>query len=210
MQNFGPNGVTNVELLAIILGNREKASKLLHREETLFSAQLDGLKCIAGEDIDALRLFGNLSKTEAARILAAIEIGKRIAYASTSELEHITSPGDAAQFLMPRLRYESHEKFYVLLLNTKNRVIRVKQIAEGSLTSAVCHPREIFAPAVVIHAASILVCHNHPSGDPYPSTEDRKLTQALEEAGNVLGIPLLDHVVIGDGRYYSFKEHGDL
>ena len=97
-----------------------------------------------------------------------------------------------------------------MLLNTKNRVIRIKQIAEGSLTSAVVHPREVFASAVTAHAACILAAHNHPSGDPYPSTEDRNLTKALEEAGNVLGIPLLDHIVIGDGRYYSFKEHGDL
>lgn len=210
MQNFGPNGITNEELLAIILGSKVKAGKLLHREDTLFSAQMDGLKCIASEDLDTLRLFGNLSKNEAARILAAIEIGKRIANASTSELEHITSPGDAAQFLMGRLRNETHEKFVVLLLNSKNRVIRVKQIAEGSLTSAVVHPRETFAPAVTSHAACILVAHNHPSGDPYPSTEDRNLTRALEEAGSVLGIPLLDHVIIGDGRYFSFKEHGDL
>jgi DNA repair protein RadC len=111
---------------------------------------------------------------------------------------------------MGRLRNETHEKFVVLLLNTKNRIIKTEQIAEGSLTSAVVHPREVFAPAVVAHAACILVAHNHPSGDPYPSAEDRSLTHALEEAGNVLGIPLLDHLVIGDGRYYSFKEHGDL
>lgn len=86
----------------------------------------------------------------------------------------------------------------------------MKQISEGSLTSAVVHPREVFAPAVINHAACILVAHNHPSGDPYPSTEDRHLTEALNTAGEALGIPVLDHVVIGDGRYYSFKEHGDL
>ena len=86
----------------------------------------------------------------------------------------------------------------------------MKQVAEGSLTSAVVHPREVYAHAVTAHAAAILVAHNHPSGDPYPSHEDRSLTQALNDAGNVLGIPVLDHVVIGDGSYYSFKEHGDL
>lgn len=210
MQNYGPNGITNFELISIILGNSDKASKLLHQDETLFSPTQDGLKCIAGQDFDGLKFLGDLTKTEAARILAAIEIGKRIAYASASDMEHITSPGDAAQYLMGKMRNLTHECFVVLLLNTKNRVIRVKQIAEGSLTSAVVHPREAFSPAVTAHAASILVAHNHPSGDPYPSTEDRNLTRALEDAGNVLGIPLIDHVVIGDGRWYSFKEHGDL
>jgi DNA repair protein RadC len=111
---------------------------------------------------------------------------------------------------MGRLRHETHEKFIVVLLNTKNRVIQIQQIAEGSLSSAVVHPREIYAPAVVNHAACVLVAHNHPSGDPYPSDEDRRLTASLEDAGRVLGIPLLDHVVIGDGRYYSFKEHGGI
>ena len=111
---------------------------------------------------------------------------------------------------MGRMRNDSHEKFAVVLLNTKNRVIRVQQIAEGSLTSAVVHPREVYAPAIVNHAACIIVAHNHPSGDPYPSTEDRNLTTALEKAGDLIGIPLLDHMIIGDGTYYSFKEHGDI
>lgn len=139
-----------------------------------------------------------------------MELGKRITQSGTMNAEHITSPGDAAKYLMGRLRFETHEKFVVVLLNTKNRVVETVQIAEGSLSSAVVHPREIYAPAVVNHAACILVAHNHPSGDPYPSTEDRKLTSALKDAGNVLGVPLLDHVIIGDGKYYSFKEHGDL
>ena len=210
METMGASSVTTEDLLAIILGSREKAERLLYQEETLFSGQKDGLSCIAGEDYDGLKYRGGLSKTEAARILAAIEIGKRIAYASATDMEHITSPGDMAQYMMSRLRYETHEKFYVILLNTKNRIIRVKQISVGSLTSAVVHPRSVLAAAITANAASFLISHNHPSGDPYPSTEDRNLTHALEEAGNILGIPLLDHVVIGDGIWYSFKEHGDL
>ena len=165
---------------------------------------------VYGLKLGTMRIEEVGRKTHRRSLLAAIDIGKRIAYASTSDMEHITSPGDAAQYLMGKMRNLTHECFVVVLLNTKNRVIRVKQIAEGSLTSAVVHPREVFAPAVTAHSGSILVAHNHPSGDPYPSTEDRNLTRALEDAGNVLGIPLIDHVVIGDGRYYSFREHGDL
>ena len=104
MQNYGPNGITTFELLSIILGNSEKAQKLLHQDETLFSPTQDDHKCIASQDFDGLKFLGDLTKTEAARILAAIEIGKRIAYASTSDMEHITSPGDAAQYLMGKMR----------------------------------------------------------------------------------------------------------
>lgn len=111
---------------------------------------------------------------------------------------------------MGRLRSETHERFLVLLLNTKNRVIQTEQIAEGSLNSAVVHPREVFAPAITAHAAAILVAHNHPSGDPTPSREDRNLTRVLAKTGEIMGIPVLDHLVIGDGVYYSFKEHGEL
>ena len=151
-----------------------------------------------------------LTKGEAQRLIAAIEIGKRIAASDTEVRNHIASPVDAAKFLIPRLRHGTHEEFHTILLNTKNRVIKTERIAEGSLTSAVVHAREVFASAVVNHAAAILVAHNHPSGDPYPSNEDRQLTTTLEKAGKTLGIPLMDHIVVGDGRYYSFREHGEL
>ena len=209
LENYGTTTVSTEDLLSVILNSREKAKNLLHSEATLFAGQLDGLKGLLRTDFDGLKYLG-LSKTEAARILASIELGIRAARMTQNETEHISSLGDAAQYFISRLRNETHEKFYVMLLNTKNRVMKVKQISEGSLTSAVVHPREVFAPAVINHAACILVAHNHPSGDPYPSTEDRHLTEALNTAGEALGIPVLDHVVIGDGRYYSFKEHGDL
>jgi DNA repair protein RadC len=111
---------------------------------------------------------------------------------------------------MGRLRNQTHETFIAVYLDTKNRVMAVRQISEGSLTCAVVHPREVYAPAVVLHAAAILVAHNHPSGDPRPSDEDKELTRALSRSGDLLGIQFLDHVVIGDGRYYSFKEHHEI
>ena len=213
METMGASAVTTEDLLAILLGNTDKAHKLLHQEETLFSASqegLEGLKCLAGADFDSIKFLGGLTKTETAKILASMELGKRIANASATNREHITSPSDIAQYMMSRLRYEKNEKFYAIFLNTKNRIIRVKQISVGSLTSSVVHPRSVFNAAITSNSCSFIVAHNHPSGDPYPSTEDRNLTRALEEGGNVLGIPLIDHVVIGDGRYYSFKEHGDI
>lgn len=212
MQSYGPDAITTQDLLSIIIGNQDKAATLLDpykNETSLFSTPNPGLSSIMGLSLDELKYFG-LTKAEAARILSAIELGKRIATLGQADREHITSPGDAAQYLMDRMRYLKTEHFVTLLLNTKNRIISSRLVAIGSLTSAVVHPREVFATAVSAHASSILVSHNHPSGDPYPSTEDRSLTHALEEAGRILGIPLLDHIVIGDGRFWSFREHGEL
>ena len=212
MQNQGPKSVTTEDLLAIILGSREKAERLLRTELSLFSGQKEGLSILSAEDYDGIRYLGNLTTTEAARILASIEIGKRIAHMQATEREHITSPGDAAAYLQKSLRYETHEKFYVMLLDTKNRVIRVKQISEGSLTSSIVNPREVLAAAITAHAACLIAAHSHPSSDPNPSTCDRSLTKALEQACETVSIPLVDHIILGCGssRYYSFKEHGEL
>ena len=98
----------------------------------------------------------------------------------------------------------------VVLLNSKNKVLQIEQISEGSLNSSVVHPREVFTPAVLHHAAAILAAHNHPSGDPTPSKEDKALTETLAQAGKYMGIPVLDHLIIGDAAYYSFKEHSYL
>ena len=200
--------LSSEELLAVFIGSREKAEKMISPEPDLFSGQTGELSCLARMDVGGLMYLG-LGKISAIKLAAALELAKRAAAATATSAVHITSPGDGFQYLK-KLRYYPTEIFVVVLMNSKNRIIKTEQIAEGSLTSAVVHPREVFAPAVVAHAACILVAHNHPSGDPYPSAEDRSLTHALEEAGSVLGIPLLDHLVIGDGRYYSFKEHGDL
>ena len=199
---YGEKTQSTEKLIEIIIGNEKKAKEIIENYETLEDA-------LGKKNYETL-LTAGLTKGEAQRLIAAIEIGKRIAASDTKVRNHITSPGDAAKFLMPRLRHGTHEEFLTILLNTKNRVIKTERIAEGSLTSAVVHPREVFASAIVNHAAAILVAHNHPSGDPYPSSEDRHLTTSLEEAGKTLGIPLMDHIVIGDGRYYSFREHGEL
>ncbi len=212
MESIGANAVTTEDLLAIILGNREKAERLLRTELTLFSGQKEGLRILSSEDFDGIKHLGRLTNTETARVLAAIEVGKRIAHMPATECQHISSPGDAAAYLQKHLSYETHEKFFVLLLNTKNRVIRVKQISEGSLTSSIVGIKEVLAAAITGHAACMIVAHSHPSSDPTPSTCDRELSRALALACETVSIPLIDHIVLGCGsnRYYSFKEHGDL
>jgi DNA repair protein RadC len=148
-----------------------------------------------------------LGQAKAATVLAALEIGRRIASAKPVEKIHLSCPQDVAEFLMPRLRYAVKEQFIVILLNGKNKVVGTEVISEGSLSSSVVHPREVYASALLHHAAAIMVAHNHPSGDPKPSDEDREITSLLAQSGKVLGIPLVDHIVIGDGTYYSFLEN---
>ncbi len=204
----GMAALSDEELIALIV--RNKAAGRFRIAESY--ATEDGFKAELGRcrSADEVSIKFGLTKLQAEAVLAALELGKRIALLPTQKPFRVASPGDAASYFMKSLRHENHERFLVMLLNTKNHIIRVQQVAEGSLSSAVVHPREVFAPAVIHHAASMIVAHNHPTGDPQPSLEDRHLTKSLKNVGEIFGIPLMDHIVIGDGYYYSFKEHGDM
>ena len=199
--------LTDAELIAILLrtGTAEKSAIDIASEMTA-----DGglYKRLAGiTRLNELTNIKGLGKAKAATVLAAIEIGRRIASAKPIEKIHLSCPQDVADFLMPRLRYAAKEQFVVILLNNKNKVIGTEVVSEGSLSSSVVHPREVYAPAILHHAAAIMVAHNHPSGDPKPSIEDEEVTRLLLRSGKVLGIPMIDHVIIGDGNYYSFLEN---
>lgn len=199
--------LTDAELIAILLrtGTAEKSAIDIASEMTA-----DGglYKRLAGiTRLNELTNIKGLGQAKAATVLAALEIGRRIASAKPIEKIHLSCPQDVADFLMPRLRYAAKEQFVVILLNNKNKVIGTEVVSEGSLSSSIVHPREVFAPAILHHAAAIMVAHNHPSGDPKPSIEDEEVTRLLSRSGNVLGIPMIDHVIIGDGNYYSFLEN---
>ena len=203
----GAEVLTDAELIAILLrtGTAEKSAIDIASEMTA-----DGglYKRLAGiTRLNELTNIKGLGQAKAATVLAALEIGRRIASAKPIEKIHLSCPQDVADFLMPRLRYAAKEQFVVILLNNKNKVIGTEVVSEGSLSSSVVHPREVFAPAILHHAAAIMVAHNHPSGDPKPSTEDEEVTRLLSRSGKVLGIPMIDHVIIGDGNYYSFLEN---
>ncbi len=199
--------LTDAELIAILLrtGTAEKSAIDIASEMTA-----DGglYKRLAGiTRLNELTNIKGLGQAKAATVLAALEIGRRIASAKPIKKIHLSCPQDVADFLMPRLRYAAKEQFVVILLNNKNKVIGTEVVSEGSLSSSIVHPREVFAPAILHHAAAIMVAHNHPSGDPKPSIEDEKVTRQLLRSGKVLGIPMIDHVIIGDGNYYSFLEN---
>ena len=199
--------LTDAELIAILLrtGTAEKSAIDIASEMTA-----DGglYKRLAGiTRLNELTNIKGLGQAKAATVLAALEIGRRIASAKPLEKIHLSCPQDVADFLMPRLRYAAKEQFVVILLNSKNKVIGTEVVSEGSLSSSIVHPREVYAPAMLHHAAAIMVAHNHPSGDPKPSFEDEEVTRMLSRSGKVLGIPMIDHVIIGDGNYYSFLEN---
>ena len=206
----GAAALTDSELLAILIGSGtpEKSALDIARDLTADNGILNNIAIV--HDVKELAKTKGLGRAKASIIIAALELGRRIASAEPLLRDSITSPEDGVALLMPRLRYEAKEHFLVVLLNSKNKVLEIKQISEGSLNSSVVHPREVFAPAVLHHAAAILTAHNHPSGDPTPSKEDKDLTNTLVQAGKYMGIPVLDHIIIGDARYFSFKEHSYL
>lgn len=206
----GVASLTNSELLAILIGSgtKEKSALDIARDLTADNGVLKNIAKV--HDVKELAKTKGLGRAKAATIIAALELGRRIASAEPLARESVTSPEDGVALLMPRLRYETKEHFLVVLLNSKNKVLEIEQISEGSLNSSVVHPREVFEPAVLHHAAAILTAHNHPSGDPMPSREDKDLTNTLVQAGKYMGIPVLDHIIIGDARYFSFKEHSYL
>lgn len=144
------------------------------------------------------------------KVMAIRELSKRLLEEGSREYSRVRGPEDAAAYLMPILRYEVKENFVVLLLNTQNKIIGHRVVSIGSLSASIVHPREVFKEAIKVNAASIIVAHNHPSGDPTPSREDVAVTKRLVKAGNVMDINVLDHIIIGDSKYLSMKEKGHM
>ena len=159
---------------------------------------------------DALCAAPGLGPAKAASLLAAAEIGRRLASRPLRPGDVIRSPADVHRHFHQRLRDARREHFMVLLLDGRHRVMRESRISEGTLTASLVHPREVFRAAVQAAAAAIVLVHNHPSGDPSPSPEDADVTRRLVAAGQVVGIQVLDHVIVADEGFHSFKENGGL
>jgi DNA repair protein RadC len=151
-----------------------------------------------------------VGRAKAAQLLAAVELGRRTLIAAPTARVQLRTPGDAARFLMPAFGGRMVEQFGVVLLDTRHRVIRTAIVAVGALNVTVVEPREVFREAAIGAAAAVVVFHNHPSGDPSPSPDDVELTRRLAAAGTLMGIHVVDHIILGDVRYCSFKEMGKL
>jgi DNA repair protein RadC len=204
---YGANNLSNSELIAVILRTGSKEDNVVKLAQRLLSQDGKGLRNIAEGTIETFKSFKGVSDVKAAQLMAVAELSKRI---STLRIEKIkiSSPSDAAVVMMEEMRYYKKEYFKIILLDTKNNIKKVSEISVGSLNSSIVHPREVFSEAVVNSASSIILVHNHPSGESEPSHEDINLTNRLDECGKILGIKVLDHIIIGDGVFYSFKEEG--
>lgn len=204
---YGPGALSNAELLAIILRVGTQEYSAIGMAEHMLS-RFNGLKGIATAGIEDLSRIKGLGTAKASQIQAMVELGKRLATSIGDSRMTIRSPQDAADILMPELRDELQEHFKAIYLNVKGEVLKTRTITIGCLDASLITPRELFREGIAANCASVVVAHNHPSGDPSPSKEDIDVTKRLVQAGLMIGIDVLDHVVIGDGRWVSLKERG--
>lgn len=203
---YGAKSLTNSELIGILLRVGSNKDTAITLGQKILKEDEKGLLNLVNATPDSLNKFHGVSNAKAATILAAVELGKRISTTKANESFKITSPQDVSALVMEDMRYYKKEYFKIILLDTKNKVIDIMTISIGSLNSSIVHPREVFLEAVKKSSASIILLHNHPSGEVQPSREDINITQRLIEAGDIMGIKVLDHIIIGDGTYLSFKE----
>jgi DNA repair protein RadC len=202
----GAGALATRELLAILIGSGREGASAVDVAGELLRASGGSLRRLAAAGPAELADVPGIGPAVAARVSAALELGRRLAREGPLERPRIAGPADVFERCAPALRDLAQEEFRVLLLNTQHAVLRELVITRGTLDTSVVHPREVFRAAIIESAAAVILVHNHPSGDPVPSPDDEAVTGQLVHAGQLLGIPVLDHVIIGDGRYASFVE----
>ncbi|MEK7668353.1 MAG: DNA repair protein RadC [Gemmatimonadota bacterium] len=206
--HLGSAALTTVELVAIILSTGRVGHSVAEVAASLLNEGGPALGDLARRSPAALARTAGIGSAKAARVAAALELGRRLQEDGRGERVRIRAPADVYRYYAPRLADLAAEEFHVLALDTQSGVLRDLLVTRGLLNASLVHPREVFRGAIAEAAAGIIVVHNHPSGDPTPSADDRAATRQLVEAGRVLDLPVYDHVVIGAGRYVSFAEAG--
>jgi DNA repair protein RadC len=205
---LGPAALTRQELMAILLGTGGGGRDVLTVAGELL-AQADGsLRRLAGRPAASWARVRGVGRAKAARLVAALELGRRAGAEADPPPERIRSPADVHRVYAGRLRDLAVEEFHMLALDSQSQVLADVLITRGILNSSLVHPREVFRAAIAEAAAGIIVVHNHPSGDPTPSADDRAVTRQLVDAGRLLDVPVYDHVIVGGDRYVSFAEGG--
>lgn len=209
-QRHGMQQLSNAELLAILLQTGTRRESALELANRLLGQTQSGLSELSHFTLRQLMELPGIGPAKATTLQACFEIGRRQQLVVAESAPRMNSPEAVADRVRGRLAHLRREVFLVLQLNVKNDVIAEEIVSQGTINSSIVHPREVFQTAIKNGAAAIIVTHNHPSGDPSPSDEDIQVTKRLVETGKIIGIPLLDHVIIGRGDCFSLKAHGML
>jgi DNA repair protein RadC len=208
LQKLGAEALSAQEILALILGRGIAGESVMVTAQRLLG-EFGSLKGVAAASLEQLSHVKGIGLAKAAQIKAAFELSSRVeGYSETGQRPLVKTPDDVASLVRSRLKDKKKEYFLALLLDTRNRLIKAAEISVGSLDSSIVHPREVFKEAISASAAAVIFVHNHPSGDPEASEDDVNLTKRLAEAGEVVGIEVLDHIIIGDNKYTSLKRDG--
>ena len=207
LQHAGANALSNAELLAITLGGGPVGENVLDMAQRMLSTYR-GLGGLARASFGELIQERGVGTAKAAQVLAAFELGKRLLVASPDDRPQVTSPADAANLLMAEMATLEQEHLRTLLLDTRHRVLASPTVYVGNVNTTVIRVADLFREAIRLNCVALIVAHNHPSGDPTPSPDDVKVTEQIVQAGKLLDIEVLDHLVIGQQRYVSLKERG--
>ncbi len=205
LARLGPGALSARELIALLIGTGRRGASALDLAEDVLGP---GLRTLALSSLGDLERRSGLGRAKAARLLAAMELGARVASVRREERPCFKDVRQAGRYLLPLYGSASVEVFGALLLDVRHRLLREMVVAVGCLTGSLVHPREVFKEAVVTRAARVLVFHNHPSGDPEPSEEDAKLTKRLVDSGTLLGVQVVDHIILGAGGFISLRQRG--
>jgi DNA repair protein RadC len=207
LRHYGAGALSNAELLAIVLRTGAASESVLNLSSRLL-AKLGGLSGLAKSSLSELCSERGLGVAKAAQLKAALELGRRLSSTQPGDLIVVRSPDDVAKLLQAEMQLLEQEELRLVLLDTKNQVVDIAQLYKGSVNTSLIRVGEVFREAVRQNCAALVVVHNHPSGDPAPSPEDIKITQQMVDAGRLLDIEVLDHIIIGRQRYVSLKEKG--
>jgi DNA repair protein RadC len=206
LQHFGPQALSTAELLAIVLRTGIQGDNALELANKLLS-KYGGLPGLVRADFRELCAERGMGVAKSAQIKAALEVGRRLASVQVDTKYRISTPADAANLVMLDLAYLDTEQMRILLLDAKSQLVEKISSYQGTANSSVLRAAEVFRPAIIRNCPGLILCHNHPSGDPAPSPEDIQTTLQLVEAGRILDIELVDHIIIGHQRFVSLKEH---
>ena len=206
LYNHGAESLSNAELIAVIIRTGYMDDTAIDLASRILSLNESGIAYLSDITYEELTQVKGIGSCKAGQILAVMEIGKRINRRGSHDKIKVTSPDVLANLLMDEMRFLFKEHFKIALLDTKNQILGIENISIGTLNASIVHPRDVFKVAIKRNCNSIILVHNHPSGDVEPSNEDINITRRLIDAGNILGVSILDHIIIGDNRYLSFKQ----